>query len=125
MFKNYIKTAFRSLYKNKGLSALGRSGNTKPISEERKAAIKVKIDNLVHLVRQSPRSYGIDRQSWFLTDLAFVFSREYEPITFSTVSNYLKRAGVRYKRSREVLVSTDPAFREKYEEIQAILSNLK
>ena len=113
------------LYKDKGLPALDRPGNTRRISGEKKAAIKAKIDNLVHLVRQSPQTYGIDRQSWFLTDLAYVFSKEYEPITLSTVSLYLKRAGVRYKRSREVLVSTDPAFREKYEEIQAILCNLK
>lgn len=112
-------------YKAQGLSGLDRPGNKKPITAERAAGIKVKMDNLLHLVRQSPRLYGIDRASWCLTDLAYVFGRECgHVISPSTVSTYLKRSGVRYKRSREVIVSTDPLFPQKYAEIQRILETL-
>ena len=108
-----------------GLEGINRPGAKKPIKAERVAHIKVKMDNLIHLVRQSPKTYGIERASWNIADLAFVYTREYkETITASTVSRYLKRRGVRYRRSREVIVSTDPLFREKYAEIQHILENL-
>jgi len=95
------------------------------VSEERQLEIKTKMDNLVHLVQQSPKLYGIDRASWKVADLAEVFSREFkQPMVNSTVSAYLRRRGIKYKRAREVMVSPDPLFKEKYAEIQRILSNL-
>nr|WP_255496321.1 IS630 family transposase [Mucilaginibacter sp. FT3.2] len=117
--------AWLRIYKSEGLKALDRAGTERPIKAEKAAEIEAKIDNLVHLVRQSPKLYGIDRASWTLTDLAFVFTREFgQSITFCTVSIYLKRRGIKFKRSREVIASTDPDFREKYEEIQRVLGNL-
>jgi len=113
------------IYRGEGLAGLDRPGNKRPIRPERVEEIKINMDNLVHMVMQPPKLYGIDRTSWCLTDLAFVFGREYgRTISHSTVSNYLKKRGIKYKRSREVIVSTDPLFREKYAAIQRILENL-
>ncbi|WP_428329679.1 IS630 family transposase [Mucilaginibacter sp.] len=114
-----------NIYRKEGLAGLDRPGTKRPIKAERAAEIEKKMDELVHLVRQSPKNYGIDRASWSITDLATVFSRESgHYICQSTVSNYLKRRGVRYKRSREVIASTDPLFLEKYRAIQHVLENL-
>jgi len=113
------------IYEAEGLEALSRPGSKKPVSKQRREMIEKKMDDLVHLVRQSPKLYGIDRTSWTLTDLAYVYGRESgKPISPSIVSLYLRKRGVRFKRSREVLVSNDPQFREKYEAIQHTLENL-
>lgn len=49
--------------------------------------------------------------SWKITDLAEVFTKEFgQSITAGTVSVYLKRRGIRYRRSREVIVSTDEQY---------------
>nr|WP_082855799.1 IS630 family transposase [Mucilaginibacter sp. L294] len=117
--------AWLRLYNEKGLAALSRPGSKKPITQERKDEIEKKKDEVIHLLRQQPKSYGIDKPAWTITDLAFVYSKQSgSAISHSTVSLYLKDRGVRFKRSREVISSTDPDFREKYEAIQEILANL-
>jgi transposase len=112
-------------FEREGLEALSRSGNKKPISKERRAAIEKRMDDVVHLVRQSPKLYGIDKISWTITDLAYVYSKiSGKPISYSRVGSYLKERGVRFKRSREILVSSDPLFREKYGNIKQVLGSL-
>jgi len=113
------------LYEKKGLDGISRPGSKKPINDLRKAAIERKKDELVHLVRQKPKLYNIDKPSWTITDLAYVYGKESgNSISASTVSAYLKNRGVRFKRSREIITSTDPNFKEKYEAIQKTLSVL-
>jgi transposase len=112
-------------YEAKGLDGVNRPGNKKPIREGRKAEIERKMDDVVHLVRQSPKLHGIDKTAWTITDLAYVFGKiRGTPISISQMSLYLKRRNIRYRRSREILVSSDPQFFEKYEEIQRILGGL-
>jgi transposase len=112
-------------YEKAGLAALGRPGDQKPVSKERRAEIEKRMDDIVYLVRQSPKLYGIDRTSWTITDLAFVYSRESgRAISHSMAALYLKKRGVKFKRSRAVIVSNDPLFREKYEAIRHILGHL-
>lgn len=113
------------IYNTQGLPGLDRDGDERPMTSEKAAEIEKKMDNLVYLVRQSPKTYGIDRTSWFIADLAVAYEKEYgQYMAMSTVSKYLKIRGVRFKRSREVIASTDPDFKAKYAEIQRILSNL-
>ncbi|MEO7215488.1 IS630 family transposase [Mucilaginibacter sp.] len=117
--------AWLRLYEQKGLQALSCPGSKRPITDERKAAIEDKKDGLIHLVRQQPKAYGIDKPAWTITDLAYVYGKESgHPISHSTVSIYLRNRGVRFKRSREIITSTDPDFRVKYEAIQTILGDL-
>ncbi|WP_183558481.1 IS630 family transposase [Mucilaginibacter sp. SP1R1] len=112
-------------YERQGLEALSRPGNRKPISKERQAAIEKRTDEVIHMVRQSPKLYGIDKTSWTITDLAYAYGKTSgKPVSYSSVGNYLKNRGVRFRRSREVLVSHDPLFREKYDHLQQTLSNL-
>jgi transposase len=112
-------------YRREGLEALSRPGNKKPIRKARRDAIEKRMDEIVHLVRQSPKLYGFDKPSWTITDLAYAYSKASgKAISFSTVGCYLKKRGIRFKRSREVLVSHDPLFGEKYDHLQQTLSNL-
>ena len=59
-------------YNTEGLKGLDRDGDERPMTKEKAQEIEKKMDNLVHLVRQSPKTYGIDRTSWFIADLALV-----------------------------------------------------
>jgi transposase len=112
-------------YETGGLDALSRPGDKLPFSPDRRAAIERKMDDIIHLVRQSPKTYGIDRVSWTLNDLALVYGKQSgTPISLSSVATYLQKRGMRFRRSREVMVSNDPLFQEKYEAIQNILENL-
>ncbi len=112
-------------YEKKGLEGVSRPGNKKPIPKERQEAIERKMDDVIHLVRQSPKLHGIDKTSWTIMDLAYVFGKIHKtPISHSQMSIYLKKRGIRYKRSRQVLVSSDSKFREKFAELQRILKNL-
>ncbi|MDN3548823.1 IS630 family transposase [Mucilaginibacter aquaedulcis] len=112
-------------YQREGLAALSRPGNKKPICRERREAIEKRMDEVVHLVRQSPKLYGFDKISWTITDLAYAYSKvSGKDISFSTVGCYLRKRGIRFKRSREVIVSHDPRFLEKYDHIRHILAGL-
>jgi transposase len=112
-------------YEKDGLQALARPGNKRPISQLRRIAIEKRMDEVVYLVRQSPKTYGIDRTSWTLTDLAFVYSQESgRAFSCSQIWLYLRKRGVRFRRTREMIASSDPQFRQKYGAIQAILANL-
>lgn len=96
------------------------------INEAIIARTKLKQDNLVKLLHQSPTLHGLNRASWRLADLAAVYECVYgEPIGKMTVSAHLKKLGFGYRKSREVLTSPDPNFREKLDHIKNILSGLK
>jgi transposase len=90
------------------------------------ARTKIKQDNLIKLLHQSPSLHGINRTSWRLPDLSSAYAKVYgEAMAPTTVSANLKKLGIGYVKSREVLTSPDPKFREKLEHIQYILSHLK
>ncbi|MBE9585971.1 IS630 family transposase [Mucilaginibacter sp. JRF] len=112
-------------YQRGGLEAVNRPGNKKPVREERRLAIEKRRDDIVHMVRQSPKLYGIDKVSWTLTDLAYAYSKfTGKAVSFSLVGSCLKKRGIKFKRSREVIVSNDPLFREKFDRLQEVLSGL-
>jgi len=116
---------WRRAYETGGLEAVSRPGDKRPLTEEKQNAIEKKMDELVHLVRQSPKTYGIGSTSWKIADLAYVFGKLHgSSISYSQVSIYLKKRGIRYRRSREVLVSNDPQFGEKFSKLQNTLKNL-
>jgi len=96
------------------------------VNEKIVAARKVKMDNLVHLLQQSPKIYGIQKVSWTTTDLGRVHEQVYGiSLSQAAVSLYLKRQGICFRRAREVLTSPDPLYREKFALIQETLKNLK
>jgi len=89
------------------------------------AEIKLKQERLIALIHQSPHIYNINRTSWRQYDLAAIYEELYSHrISTSSVGELLKKAGYGFTKSRELLTSPDPEFREKLHKIKAILSEL-
>lgn len=110
-------------YREGGLQALIRKNWT--LGEIKTDAIKIKQDNLVKLVHQTPRIFNINRNAWRFSDLVDVYQKEYgHSIGRTTARQYLKVRQYGFRKSRESLTSNDPKFREKLDYIKSILANL-
>lgn len=110
-------------YKEGGIEALERKDTTTNVAilESR----KVKEENLIKLVHQSPKFYQINRTSWRLGDLSRIYQDLYgEYICINAIKYNLNRAGYAFRRSRQTLTSPDPKFREKMDYIKSVLQNL-
>jgi hypothetical protein len=71
---------------------------------------------LIEILHHKPSAYGINRSNWTQASLADAFGKLYcQRPSKSTVSRLLKQAGLRWKKSRKVLTSPDPNYREKVE----------
>lgn len=84
-------------------------------------------DNLMKLLHETPKLHGINRTSWTILALTEIYNRVHSKgsVSYMQVSNSLKALGFSYKKSRDMLVSQDPKFREKIGHIQRILQQLK
>ena len=91
-------------------------------SDELRPAAKALIEILHH----KPNAFGINRSNWTLESLAEAYGKLYgqKPST-STVGRLLKKAGYSLKKSRQVLTSPDPNYREKVELLLRTLQSLK
>jgi len=88
--------------------------------------IQDRKDNLMKLLHETPKLYGINRTSWTILALTGIYNRVYPvKVTYMQLSHSLKALGFSYKKSRDMLVSQDPKFREKISHIQKILQQLK
>jgi transposase len=91
-------------------------------SNELRSATKALIEILHH----KPKVYGINRSNWTQRSLAEAFEKLYgQRPSKSTVSRLLKEAGLSWKKSRKVLTSPDPNYREKVELLLRTLQSLK
>jgi transposase len=90
------------------------------------AKLQPAIKALIEILHHSPNAYGINRTNWTLQSLAQAFEKQYgqRPST-SRVGQLLKEAGLRWKKSRQVLTSTDPNYKEKLELLLKTLQSLK
>ena len=103
-----FKTILRwiDIYQTKGLAGFERTYTT---NERITKSVKEKMDNLIHLIQQSPKIYGLQRVSWTTTELAEVYTREYGvEMSQASVSKYLIKRGITFRRARETLTSPDP-----------------
>ena len=88
--------------------------------------IEKKRDKIIEILHESPRLHGINRSSWSLGALASAYERSVgEPMSKSTVSEYVRAEHYSFRKARRVLTSPDPNYREKLQEITKILSNLR
>src|SRR3954452_16670609 len=88
-------------------------------------AIDEKKKRLVKLIHESPHAQGINRASWSLHTLCDAYQRIYgEYVSISSVSDYFRLAGYKFKKARKVLTSNDPTYREKLTKITYTLSHL-
>ncbi len=113
------------MYKAEGFDrpALPR---TKAQSMKSLDGLKAKKDRLIKLIHESPRLHDINRASWSLNTLATVYERLYgASISKSSISEYFRAAGYKFKKAKTVLTSNDPEYHTKVGVITQILSDLK
>lgn len=81
---------------------------------------------IIEILHHKPSVYGINRSNWNQESLAEAFGKlvDWRP-SKSTVSRLLKQAGLSWKKSRRVLTSPDPKYREKVELLLSTLHSLK
>lgn len=111
-------------YRAKGLKAF----ELRPTVRNKKQAslVRTRMERLLKLVHESPKVYGLNRTSWSIRALTTVYNRLYPPqVTYAQVRHSVHKLGLRYKKSRQMLTSPDPKFREKIRKIQRILRGLK
>jgi hypothetical protein len=77
------------------------------------------------ILHSPPKDHGFNRTTWKIEDLANVMARHEMPIGRNRVAAFIKDAGYRYMKAREVLTSNDPNYREKVDHIHQVLSSLK
>ncbi len=84
------------------------------------------INSLLEILHHKPTAYGVNRSNWTCQSLADVYEQQHKHrISGSTVGRCLKEAGYRRKKSRQVLTSPDPEYREKVELVLATLHSLR
>jgi transposase len=84
--------------------------------------IKKAVFTVLH---QPPSSFGINRTSWKMADLARVLKEKGTSVSEEVIRIIIREAGFRWRKARVVLTSNDPDFAEKLRRIQTILSELK
>ncbi len=128
--KDKVETSYKTLdhwieeYKKKGLKAFDFGPN--PRNQKSTKAIVERKEKLLRLLHETPKLYGLNRTSWSLTALTQVYNQYYTPkISYMQICRCVDQMGYSYKKSREMLTSPDPKFREKISKIQAILQKLR
>jgi len=106
-----------------GITKTGAANQGRLIeSKELRQATKALIEILHH----QPKVYGINRSNWTLQSLAEAFAKLYgQKPSKSTISRLLREGGLRWKKSRQVLTSPDPNYREKVDLLLKTLQSLK
>jgi len=125
-----VETIYKTLnqwlagYKAKGMKTFETAAHIKrkdhiPIIKERK-------ERLLRLIHETPKLHGLNRTSWSLTALTLIYNKLYTPgVSYMQISRCVTQMGYKYKKTRQMLTSPDPKFREKIQKIQSILQKLK
>jgi hypothetical protein len=87
-------------------------------SEDLKSAI-------FKLLHEPPSNYGINRTTWTMALFKKVLRETGNGACPDVIRRITRDAGYRWRKARVVLTSADPAYSEKLERIQCILSGLK
>jgi hypothetical protein len=104
---------------------VGAAETTRP-SPEKPTELRPATKALIEILHHKPGAYGINRSNWTQESLAEAFEKLYgQRPSKSTVSRLLKQAGLGWKKSRKVLTSPDPNYREKVELLLRTLQFLK
>jgi transposase len=116
------KTARKVLskYKSGGIeAALSRMEKPHKAEDEE---LKNQVFKLLH---EPPSLYGINATTWKKADLVNQLKNNGYYACEQVLREILKNAGYKWRSAKVVLTSNDPDYREKYQNIQNILSNLK
>ena len=113
------------LYRTKGLSPLS-APRTRAVSPSSLCAAKERGERLLRLIHEPPQLHDVNRASWSLGSLAEAYKTTYgTSISRSTVSEFFKKSGYKFKKAKKVLTSPDPDFRNKLEIIKQTLAKLE
>lgn len=117
-----IKSWIR-LYEGKGVEGLLKP--RRRINKSLIQYIETKKKNLIKLIHETPKNFGINRSSWSLKSLKDAYNKKYNvSISTTMISEYIKSQGYAFRKAKKVLTSPDPNYREKLQKITTILSNL-
>ena len=121
--RRQIKKWIRA-YKQSGIEGLTKKA--RKVNEIIKENIRLKKDNLIKLIHETPKLHGINRTTWGIKSLAEAYFKTYGiKIGTTTVSEYIRSQGYAFKYAKRTLTSPDPLYREKLSKITEILANLK
>src|SRR6185295_9606897 len=81
-------------------------------------------DKIFAIMHAPPSHFGINRTTWTIDLLGEVLEEEGMLISNNTISKVIKLEGYNFRKTREVLTSNDPHYREKLERITRILRRL-
>ncbi|HEY8931408.1 MAG TPA: IS630 family transposase [Mucilaginibacter sp.] len=116
--------AWLKAYREKGLKGFDFGPN--PRNHQQSLLLKGRKEKLVKLLHESPKLHALNRTSWSMRALTAVYNQRYTPqLSYEQVRWCIHQMGYKYKKSREMLTSPDPKFREKIRRIQHILQKLK
>jgi transposase len=121
--RDYI-SAWLKIYRTRGIEGLERKKTKTP--NEVVHRMQKRKEDLIRLLHETPKLYGINRTSWTILDLTRVYNEQTSHnVTDMAISYSLRKMGFKFKKSRDMLTSQDPKFREKIARIQSILQHLK
>jgi transposase len=124
LLKNRFRIPSEGAASNSSSSGVTKGGSTQvtPVGpNEMRPAARALIEILHH----KPKNYGINRSNWTQASLAEAFGKVYgrRPAR-GTVGSLLREAGLSWKKSRKVLTSPDPRYREKVDLLLQTLRSL-
>jgi len=90
--------------------------------EEEKEKYRNAIFSILH---QPPKDFGFHRTSWRMIDIICALKAKGLFISKSTLRIILKKEGLKYRKAKIALTSTDKNYRKKLSKITYILSDLK
>jgi len=123
--KPLLKNRFRIPSEEVASNPAPTKGNSSPITPVGPNEIRPTVRALIEILHHKPKNYGINRTCWTQASLAEAFGTVYGRYPAkSTIGSLLREAGLSWKKSRKVLTSPDPRYREKVELLQQTLRSL-
>ncbi|HAO80645.1 MAG TPA: IS630 family transposase [Verrucomicrobia subdivision 3 bacterium] len=125
-FSNLVKVAAHDVEGGSTSASTPHPAGSNQQPKTGSAELQPVVKALIEILHHDPNTCGINRSSWTLKSLAQAFEKQYgqRPST-SRVGQLLKEAGFRWKKSRQVLTSPDPNYKEKVELLLKTLQSLK
>jgi transposase len=97
---------------------------TRPSKVIKKSERKDLRDRLFAIMHAPPMDYDINRTTWTIKLLKNILLKEGTHVGANTLSAIIRAEGYHFRKTRAVLTSTDPNYREKMKRITRILRRL-
>ena len=129
VFQNLVSLIFRipsEQVTSDAIESNATAGGSTPVSSDGNWKINPAARALIEILHHKPKDYGINRSNWTHASLADAFGKVYDRRPSNgTVGRLLRQAGLKWKKSRKVLTSPDPKYRQKVELLLHTLHSLQ